>query len=247
MSQIEDYNSQLTSMKALAAADVKIPTIPVDHAIQEAENLHPVSIKYKDNFIAVGFPEENFDVLQARTGALREAQSRWIVNYNAQQDAIKEWDEKSPEAFELQRKLNQIFRYAYRKEKRLLGRVKEIAKGSGNYDLIQDLNDYATLGKSNPEPLQKINTDLSILDKSSETANTLGDLLALANGDRNEQHELKNLRDRAYTILKETVDEIRDCGKFVFADEPDIRKLFASAYNRKRNVKHEETQEEIVN
>ena len=246
MSQIEDYNSQLASMQALAADEVKIPTIPVDHAVQEAENLHPLIEKYKEKFLAVGFSEEILNRLQPRTGALRESQSRWIVNYNAQQDAIKVWDVKSPVAIEMQRKLNHIFRYAYRKENRLISRVKEIAKGSGNHDLIQDLNDYATLGKSNPEPLQAINTDLSILDESANIASELGDILALANGDRNEQHELKNLRDRAYTLLKETVDEIRDCGKYIFVDEPDIKKLFASDYYRKRNAKYENIEEEIA-
>jgi len=246
MSQIEDYNSQLASMQALAADEVLYPTIPVDHAIQEAENLYPLILKYKDKFLAVGFSEETLNLLQPRTGALRESQSRWIVNYNAQQGAIKVWDVRSPIAFELQRNLKLIFRYAYRDESRLLGRVKEIAKGNGNHDLIQDLNDYATLGKANPEPLQKINTDLTILDESANMASELADVLALANGDRNDQHVLKNLRDRTYTLLKETVDEIRDCGKFVFADEPDIKKLFTSDYYRKRNAKYEKSQEEIV-
>lgn len=31
----------------------------------------------------------------------------------------------------------------------------------------------------------------------------------------------KIIRDKAYTFLKEAYDEVRACGKYVFADDPD--------------------------
>ena len=247
MPQLDDYNSQLPLMQALPADEVKKPTIPIEKMIQESEDLHPLATKYIEQFKAVGLVPEILDLLQVRTGTLRHAESQWKMNYNAQQESIKQWDEKSPQAFELKRKLNQIFRYAYRNEKRILGRVREISKGYGNEDMIQDLNDYAALGKEYPEQLNKINVDITMLDKATEYATTLGDILALANGNRNEQHQLRDLRDRAYTLLKETVVEIRDCGKYVFADNPETQKLFTSNYLRNRRRKSEEHEEQNTN
>jgi hypothetical protein len=66
---------------------------------------------------------------------------------------------------------------------------------------------------------------------------TLADLLAKCTGEKKAQHELKDIRDRAFTIMKQTLDEIRDCGKYVFADNPDIKKMFTSDYLRKHRSK----------
>ncbi|WP_299583090.1 hypothetical protein [uncultured Sunxiuqinia sp.] len=44
----------------------------------------------------------------------------------------------------------------------------------------------------------------------------MGNLLGLANGDKADQNQSKLLRDKAYTYLKELVDEIRDAGKYLF-------------------------------
>jgi len=240
MSQIDDYNNELPRMQALAAKDVQVPTIPIDVAAQEAEDLYIIATKYREQLTAIGITDEKITRLHTEVGALREAQSRWKATYNTQQGDIKSWDEQSPEGYALQRELNQSFRYAYRKDKRIMGRVREIADGSGDDDMIQDLNDYAVLGKENPTQLTAINFDATKLDRSAELSDTLGTLLAQANGDKKAEHELKDLRDRAYTLLKEDVTELRDAGKYAFADQPDIAKLFTSEYSRRHRTKKDE-------
>ena len=44
----------------------------------------------------------------------------------------------------------------------------------------------------------------------------MGDLRALANGEKQEENEALTIRNQMYSLLKQTVDEIRNCGKFVF-------------------------------
>jgi len=237
MSQIEDYNAELPNMMAIPANLVKIPNVPTDKAIQEAENLVQTGFKYEVQLTSVGLSKSTITQLSVRASALKEAQSRWQANYNSGKGAVKQWDELSPEGYALQRKLNQAFRYAYRHHPRILGRVKEIASGKGSFDMIQNLNDYSVLGKENPDPLNEANFDLTELDTAANLSDNLGTLLAKANGIKNSEHEFKNIRDRAFTLVKELVDEIRACGKYVFADQPDIKKLFASDYLRKHQSK----------
>ncbi len=62
----------------------------------------------------------------------------------------------------------------------------------------------------------KIGFDLSKLDLAATKAEEMGNLLGLANGDKADQNQSKLLRDKAYTYLKELVDEIRDAGKYLF-------------------------------
>lgn len=239
MGQKEDYNQLLPQMEALKADEVKQPNMPVDISIQESENLYETADNYKTELTATDLIQETIDALLTRAGALREAQSRWQANYNAEQDAIKLWDQKAEEAYELQKKLSQTFRYAYRKDKRLMGRVREILKGGSHADMIQDLNDYAVLGKEYPAQLSAINYPLTELDRSATLSDELAEILAQSNGARKDQHIFKDLRDRAFTLLKETTDDIRECGKYVFADNPDIKKRFTSQYYRRQNNKKE--------
>ena len=49
----------------------------------------------------------------------------------------------------------------------------------------------------------------------------MGKLLGMYNGERNDSSQDKILRDKAYTYLKEIVDEARRVGRFVYRQQPD--------------------------
>jgi hypothetical protein len=96
--------------------------------------------------------------------------------------------------------------------------------------MIQDLSDMAVLGGANPEPLQAIDFDMKKLDIAAETSTTMSDLLAKANGARMSGNMHKALRDKAYTFMKEAVDEIRLNGKYVFWRNEERKKRYVSRY-----------------
>ena len=63
------------------------------------------------------------------------------------------------------------------------------------------------------------------------------ELRADSSVDKDADREKKQLRDKSYTHLKEAVDAIRDCGRFVFWKDEKRSKGYASDYlrqNRKR-------------
>lgn len=82
---------------------------------------------------------------------------------------------------------------------------------------------------------QAINFDMSLLEKAAKEAAELGELLAVVNGDRGEHSEIKTLRDKAYTLCKNSIDEIRACGQYAFRRNPDRLKEYGSAYFRRQN------------
>jgi hypothetical protein len=147
----------------------------------------------------------------------------------------------------LRDELLHAFRFAYRKDEVLLSRVSAIAAGTGHADMIQDLNDLSVLGKANPDALVSIGFNATQLDTAAKKADAMADLLATANGDKAEQNESKTTRDKAYTYLKEMVDEIREAGKYVFWKNPERYQGYISQYwknkNRKKVVEPEETTE----
>ncbi|MEN8670193.1 MAG: hypothetical protein ABF318_13785, partial [Ketobacter sp.] len=154
----------------------------------------------------------------ARIGALREAESIWFKERFGREEAQQQWDQDAPVAYALRDQLLRAMRYAYRRDSSLLKRVADIAAGSGHADMIQDLNDIATLGRANAEPLAAIGVMAEELDQAAASADTMAELLAQVNGERADGNRARIIRDLAYTHLKEAVDEIRDAGQYVFWD-----------------------------
>ncbi|NJO70194.1 MAG: hypothetical protein HC830_13740 [Bacteroidetes bacterium] len=123
----------------------------------------------------------------------------------------------------------------YRKHPDLLRIVKKIAEGAGHADMIQDLFDAAVLGEENPEPLKAINFDMQLLTQAQALARQMSKLLAKANGAQLADNKQKELRDKAYTYMKQAVDEIRTHGHYVFWRNPEKEKGYTCNYTKRRN------------
>ena len=230
MSSTTDYNELLPILAAMNPADVLTPNIPIDVFVQEAENLYHWCIDDQNALIRVGLDWNLVTSLPVRAGACREAQSLWTKERNTRQDAEQAWKLEAPAAFGLRDQLVHDFRFAFRKSDGLLARVDEIALGDTNSDMVQDLNDLATLGRANGDLLGRVGFDFSLIDKAASLSDRMGDLLGATNGERKEVSEAMQIRDKAYTYLKQAVDEIRECGKFAFWRTPERLKGYTSDY-----------------
>ena len=244
MANIDDFNAKADSIKAIADEDIKYPTQPMDSYLQEAENLFKWSQADALELIRVGITQEKIDDLPIRTGACRETQSVWMQDRYTQKEAQKEWGIKAPEAYDLRNTLLHGFRYAFRADPVLLGRVADIADDTGHADMIQDLNDLAVLGRDNTDLLNSIGLEMDKLSTAAMLSDSMAELLATANSNKLEQNETKILRDKAYTYLKELVDEIRAAGKYVFWKDKKRAKGYTSKFWKKKNSRKTSNKQE---
>ncbi|MFA8435621.1 MAG: hypothetical protein ACEPOZ_13965 [Marinifilaceae bacterium] len=244
MGHLDDLNAVLEELMAIPKERIKELNMPATTAAQEGEDLYHWARQDQEELQTAGLDIAKIEELPIRVGALREAQSDWRDEKHEKENVEKQWKEEIPQAFEMQAELEHYFRFAYRNDEVRLKSIMEIAQGSGHHDLIQDLNDYAKIGRKHPEPLQAINFDLTKLDVAATTSDRLGSLLSQVNGARDTNCEAKILRDRAYTYLKELVDEIREYGKFLFWRNEDKLKHYCSERNRKLTQKRR--QEELA-
>lgn len=230
MANIDDYNAKIETIRAIPDDKTSEPSMPVDTYLQEGENLTKWSLMDAAALAAIGITAAMLNDLPVRAGALREAQSIWFKDRNSQLDAQREWAVAAPAAFAMRDELVHTFRYAYRNDAAILARVAEIAEGNTNADMIQDLNDLSLLGKNNMGPLSAINFSPEKLDIAANASDELANILALANGDKSLQSESKVIRDKAYTHMKELVDEIRNAGKYLFWKNEKRYKGYVSQY-----------------
>ena len=94
--------------------------------------------------------------------------------------------------------------------------------------MAQDLNDLAVLRKENHDLLTAVGFKISKLNTAARRAGKMVCLLAEAICGKAEQNESKVIRDKAFTHLKELVDEVREVGKFVFWKDKTRHKGYIS-------------------
>ena len=228
----ENFEAEEEAILAIDEKLVKPPEVPVSISLQEAEDLGVWAavdikrLKYRGLDISL------IDSLDSRIGALRYQQGNWQADTDSRERALKEWKAQNPSGYDLRAVLFHFMRFAYQDDRKLMLRLNEIAENSGHADMVQDLMSLSLLGTKNTDPLKEIKFDLAELDRAATLSGTLGDLLALNNGDKKKVNPVKHLRDRTYTHLKMAVDKIRSYGKLEFWREPDRLVGYSSDYRR---------------
>lgn len=242
MTTLEAFELKLPIISAIPANQVKKShNMPIESYLQEAENLYNWCL---EDQVALTIVKLSWDLvldLPVRCGALREAESRWQKEYLDEEAAEKLWKERSPLAYALRNDLLDHFRFAFRHDEKLAKKVRKIAEGRSNADMIQDLNDLSVLGKGHPEYLEAINFDMTLLDKAALMSGEMAALLAVVVGDRAAASAARKLRDQAYTHLKEAVDEIYGYGQYVFRDNEERRKRYCSQFFSRLRAKSSTT------
>ena len=229
----EHYENLRSEIEAIEDANIKIPNMPIDVFLQEAANLEVWCKPDIPKLVAVGVDRSIFKALPKRTAALRYVQSLWMKERFSKEQASKEWEVRSPEAKALKDELEHSFRFAFRKHEDLLAKVRRIEEGSGQADLVQDLSDLAVLGKSHQPVLEKIGFDVKQLTMATKVSEEMSKLLATKNGERLSSNATRVVRDKAYTYLKEVMDEIREAGKFVFwKDKERLNGYYSARWTR---------------
>ncbi len=146
------------------------------------------------------------------------------------QEAHEIWKKEAPEAFEMRDLLLDELDFAFYNRPDLLNQLSDIKEGNSNSDMILDLSNIVILAKDHTELLQATAFEMANLDKAMDMSERLGALNAAFQRERNESHPAKIMRDKAYTYLKEAVDEIRRVGRFVFRHQADILEAYQRSY-----------------
>ncbi len=228
----ELYEQQAEAIEAIPNA-VK-PNIPISVALQEAEELHIWAQPDQAALEQVGLQWTLVQQLPRRAAACRYIETLWQSHLSTASDAEKEWKQKRSKASQLSIDLTRALRFAFRGKPNFLGRLKPMSGYLRHEALIDYYYNIASLATEHIELLRSVGFDVTRLDGACDDAEHLSRLLAQVRTEQREQYLLRDQRNKAYTYLKLAVDEVRRCGKFAFAQQPDRLKGYASSYWRKR-------------
>lgn len=244
MAEQQDYLDSLEEIKAVKAEEIKTCNMPFDAFIHEVKRACEVATTDLPLLTPLGYKVDNLDKLKVLIGALTVAQLNWETETSMREEASEKWQKEVPEMLALIQDLYDHMRFAYRKHPNLMKTLDEINEGESNADAVMDLGRLGTLGKSNPEPLTAIGFDVNKCDTALSESERMADLLAEANGTMYMDDERKLIRDKAYTLVKGLIDELREYGKFAFRHNEKHLKSYASKYQRDRKSEYRKNREE---
>ncbi|MBR8534267.1 hypothetical protein KDU71_01760 [Carboxylicivirga sediminis] len=232
MIEKEVLQEMLPEINSVKKEDVKPCNIPVSVYVQEAGNLHERMSLDSARLQALGMDPALQTRLDKLRAALFAAEVDWQEQQSERQKALELWKEKSPALYDLRKDIIEHLAFAFRKDERLMEQLAAIEEGNSHADAIEDLARLAVLGVQNPELVQAINYDATKFDTANTMVSEMSGVLSAANGYLYRDDERKLIRDKAYTLLKEVVDEVRDYGRFAFRNDPEHVKGYSSKYAR---------------
>lgn len=234
-----DLKVTLAELKNIAFDQLKTCRIPVGIYLHEADRLYTRLLLDVSQLTQAGMLELMATELWHRKELLRNAELVWQEHANQRQAAMQGWKTAAQEMHAFYTDLLHQMTFAYREDEELLMRLSTLKRKQSHAQVIQGLSNLYVLGKARQEPLTAIGFDMGRLDQAAAMADRLAGVYATANVYRRCENDEKVTRDKAFTLLKEVVDEVRHYGRFVFRNQPGKARAYASQYRREQKLRQQ--------
>ncbi len=217
-------------LEEMAAADVDAPDYPVAFAIADAQSLLKTCLgAVRQRLVEIGVGSEDFERLELAIDAVQEAQSAWLKLRDQAKSPSQIALEQ--EGYALRADLFAACHFNLREDRLSVAMLDAIIQDEGPEALIEDL---ACLSRLIETRVAAFDDDLSFdaeqqARRARELAAQIRDGLRGVKQSR-AHREAKDLRDRAFTLLDDTAEYVRDAGLYAFRREPETRERFASLF-----------------
>ncbi|HEX4449194.1 MAG TPA: hypothetical protein VH044_20790 [Polyangiaceae bacterium] len=219
-------------LDGLDAAYADKPDLPVANILQEARELGATMDKLgsdlvKGSDLAKGAAKD----LDARRARLDVAEAVWSATRSRGTPTVitaarEDGESQKRDAFE-------ALRYYLRDEGEVQLRLDEIAQGSGDADLVDDLKKLADLLEESGPALANADLPKKAPDALRAAAEALSGLAADRAVDP-VSTKAQDLRNRAYWHLRHLMDEIRAAGRYVYRRDKKLVTAFRASLTRAR-------------
>jgi hypothetical protein len=194
--------------------------------LQESIKVTGFYKQHKDELEAGGMDFTKVAKMLTYHGAARQLYSDAFTLSGVSGTKRKAWEKAYNEAVKVVEDVRAGLVFAFQGDQTLLDKVAEIGEGNSIGDFIQDCNDVATVSRNNRELLEAIRYDMKLVERLSELAVILGELYADANVERSESPEQTLLRDKAFTLFKNAIDNLNAQARYIFrGDKPKALKF----------------------
>ncbi len=213
-----------------ALGEVSRPDFPLSDVLHEARELDATLRKLGPKLVkGARLDGKVREELSRRRALLDVAEAAWLAARErlTPRNVVK--TRATAEA--LKRDAVAALRYFLAEDAEVQLALDEIAEGSGDADLIDDLRRLAGLVEAHAEALRRADLPKHPSDKLRALAQTLADATADRAFDPEAAHAGAQ-RNRAFWHLRDLMDRVRAGGRYVFRNDRKLLKLFRATSTR---------------
>lgn len=231
MSPQENFSTHKDTITAITKDEYLQPLGVTDEILSDGRRINEIVLRDKETLLGAGLSAEHIDLLPIKLDCYAIAASAADTAITEEGQVKIEWKEREKEGFKYKRLMHHEMGFAYRKDPEISEKLTEIAKGVGRSDMVMDLKDYATLGRSNPAPLEAAPLfKMEWLDTLENLHFELSNLLAKLESSPQGTSDANTLKRQAFTWLESSLNEIREYAEYVFHDDDDKLKDYKRDY-----------------
>ena len=229
MSEITDHPFY-EAANSLSRDDIVPFDMPEENVVTEGQSLAAAINEDKDTLLEYDLEDKYIQNLPPQLELFILVLAKFSLRFEQIETAKGTWPVKKKEGYVMRSDLYEIFMFIFRKNKDILETIADIRSGRGNEDMLFDLYKYYKLGKSNLDKIARA----KLTEDDIEAINTLYRELSSMYADSKieiETDETYLLLKKSFTILDETMSEIRDVGFFAFRDNPERQRRYVSDFH----------------
>ncbi len=244
MAYTPELQKMFDEIKVLPPAAARPLDIPIRPFFQIASQIIEAGKREIIELKKYNYDESKFARMELLIAVLRELSGSFTDVQFDQPESRNQFIILRDEAELLRFEMLSALELLGRDDPLLLTKIGRIREGSSHSDMIQDLTDAKVVCEGQMEKLKNINFDISILDRVPELSSQISSLLAKATLDKSLSSELRLERDKAYTLLRDLLQELVSTARYAFRHNPARGSKFTLSYSpikRKEKTEEEET------
>lgn len=223
-------------LQLISVEKLRHPDIPVDECIIACTKMAACARSDAAFFAAL-----RIDViakaahLELAAAALDEAQRLWRIHFNTQSEAEKVWALHKDEAYALRAEMQDYLSNCVQDTAEALNNrrlLKESRRGRSHAAMIHSLASLSALAADCAAPLMALGYGPEHGERLESLHVLLSEVYGRVLSARRGHHPAALLRDRAYTLVRILVADIRHSAKLALRREPDRRENYRDPFRR---------------
>lgn len=227
------YEENIDKIMSIESNKTIKSTIPHKIVISESQELKIVLDEDVDALTARGLNPLIQEELSKKIAAYTYAVALCELNTQNNSSIQLNWNSKKEESYALKKKIIHEMEFAFSEKPQALKQLAEVKKGKSHKEMLINLLELEIIGRGYADLLRKTYFDFSLLEKLKTLQKEVTRAYADMKLHGNQINNTVVVRDKAYTWLKETINEIRKYGKFVFSNDPNRLKYYKCEYFQK--------------
>ncbi|MCT4648174.1 MAG: hypothetical protein N4A74_24510 [Carboxylicivirga sp.] len=209
--------------------------MPVDVFLSEVRHLLAACEQDHDLLVTHGLVATLIPEAEVLFGLSEEAHLNWKKLSREQEPARIIWNERKNEIKETRDTLLTDYRYVFHKDKIIRQKLKARNFSNMYKNMIGDVEMLVYIGQHHPDQMNILDYKPGYLANVRSTIQEWRKILSNKNASQNGARKWKDQRERLLSLLKQRVEDIRWCGKFLWRNDPQKQAAYISLYNQQRN------------